>query len=238
MSINCQYNTLKNLLVDQNPDIVTATESWLNKEHYKNEIFPANLGYTVFRRDKLKGKGGGVFILVKTNLLPSEQANLNTNCEIIWIKIEIKGSKPLFLASFYKPHELDTDSILELGKSLDLARNLKGTKLILGDFNLPKLNWDSDHTPHLKVGLNTGPVYDKFLDIIDDHNLVQMVNEGTRNENILDLLTSNYTLVNNVKIIPGISDHDIISTEISSRHTLLEQKPRINLHFVYKGELD
>jgi len=60
------------------------------------------------------------------------------------------------------------NSILELEKLLDLARNLKGTKLILGEFNLPKLNWDSEHIPTLKAGTSPNPIYQKFLDIITD----------------------------------------------------------------------
>ncbi|XP_052788541.1 uncharacterized protein LOC128223297 [Mya arenaria] len=92
--VNCQSIVKKkhefhNLLSDQNPDIVAGTESWLTADHYSSEIFPESLGYTVFRRDRKSGKGGGVFILVKNNLIPSVQPNLNTNCEILWIKLEI-----------------------------------------------------------------------------------------------------------------------------------------------------
>ena len=68
---NCQSVVNKKhesqmLLVDQNPDIVTATESWLNKEHYNNEIFPADFGYTVLRHGRPKGKGGGCLSLLRT----------------------------------------------------------------------------------------------------------------------------------------------------------------------------
>lgn len=64
LCINCQSvvnkkHELHHLIESQNPDIVTATESWLTKEHYNSEIFPADLGYTVFRRDRVKGKGVG-----------------------------------------------------------------------------------------------------------------------------------------------------------------------------------
>jgi len=104
LSINCQsvVNKKHHLIKSQNPDIVTATESWLTKEHFNSDFFPADLGDTVFRRDRLKGKGGGIFILVKNNLLPTEQKNLNTDCEIIWIKIQVSGTKPLYIASYYK----------------------------------------------------------------------------------------------------------------------------------------
>ncbi|WAQ95830.1 hypothetical protein MAR_028520, partial [Mya arenaria] len=216
--VNCQSIVKKkhefhNLLSEQNPDIVAGTESWLTADHYSSEIFPESLGYTVFRRDRKSGKG--------------VQLNLNTNCEILWIKLEITGSKPIYISSFYKPHELDIDSIYELEKSLLLAQKLKGQKIILGDFNLPKLSWDTENNPILQAGYNHA-VYDKFLDILSDFNLTQMVNEYTREGNILDLLLlSNPTLVQSVNIISGISDHDIVSASISARPTSLKQKPRV-----------
>ena len=133
-------------------------------------------------------------------MLPTVQQKLNTNCEIIWIKLEIKGSKPFYISSYYKPNESDINSLLELEKSLDQARKLKGTKVILGDFNLPKLTWDClDHTPSLKPGCNTSTVYDNFTELLDDHDLSQMVSENTRKDNVSDLLLiSNPTLVNNI----------------------------------------
>jgi hypothetical protein len=49
----------------------------------------------------------------------------------------------------------------------------------------------------------------------------------TTHSNILDLfLISNYTLVNKTEIIPGISDHDIITTTVHARPIILKQKPR------------
>ena len=42
----------------------------------------------------------------------------STDCEILWVKLEVKGFKPFYIAPYYKPHENDTKSILELEKSL------------------------------------------------------------------------------------------------------------------------
>ncbi|WAQ95747.1 hypothetical protein MAR_028437, partial [Mya arenaria] len=226
LCINCQSVVnkkleLQNLIYNKNPDIVAGTESWLKRTIIQ-------VSYTALRKDRLKGKGGGVFLLVKNNLVVSEQPKLQTNFEIVWVKLEIKGCKPMYISSYYRPHESDLQSLLELEKSLDIVNKLKGTKLILGDFNFPKLTWDSEHMPHLKPGFSTTTVYDKFLDIINDQNMTQMVSENTRNDNILDLfLTTNLTFVDKVNIIPGISDHDIISTIVNARPNILKQKPRI-----------
>ena len=46
--------------------------------------------------------------------------------------------------------------------------------------------------------------------------LEQMVTSPTRGQNILDLfLTTNPTLVDNVFIIPGLSDHDIVLIQVN-----------------------
>ena len=43
-------------------DIVIRTDPWLTDQHHSSEIFPDD--YKVFRRDRKKRMGGGVFILV------------------------------------------------------------------------------------------------------------------------------------------------------------------------------
>ncbi len=233
MHINCQSIVNKkhefySLLDDHKPDIVVGTESWLNKEHLDSEFFPKSLGYTPFREDRATGKkGGGVFILVRDCFIATKQNQLKTACEILWVKIEIVACKPLYVAAFYRPHETDFDSALELEKSLDLVRSLKGTKWILGDFNYPKFSWDSEHVPTILPGCGNHQIYEHFTNLLDDHCLIQMVTENTRLGNILDLfLTSNITLVDDIQIHAGISDHDIITITSKIKPTTSKQKPR------------
>ena len=238
MYLNCQSIVNKkhefHILIDtHNPDIVIGTESWLTKEHLTSEIFPSSLGYTIFRRDRQKGKGGGVFILVKNKFISSSVESLNTSCEILWVKIHMKAVKPLYVASYYRPNENQLQSIIEFEKSLELTRPLKGTKWIFGDFNTPKLAWDSEHLPSLKS--NSHQTYDKLLEMLDDHNLTQMVNSPTRNNNILDwFLTSNPTLVSNITVQAGISDHNIVIAQARLKPQINKQTPR-TIHLFKKA---
>ena len=74
----------------------------------------------------------------------------------------------------------------------------------------------------------TGPPYESFVEILDNFNLVQIVTEPTRHDNVLDLiLTSNPTQVSKVDCIPGLSDHDIVSVEVAIKPTQAKQKRRI-----------
>ena len=92
----------KSLIQYTKPDIVCGNESWLSKEIKSSEIFPTD-DYQVFRKDRDKD-GGGVFILVKDNLIAIEQEDLSSNCEIIWIKLKLKKAKEILISSFYMPH--------------------------------------------------------------------------------------------------------------------------------------
>ena len=51
-----------------------------------------------------------------------------------------------------------------------------------------------------------------FVDIINDFSLEQQVFEPTRNENVLGLvLTTSPYLIDNIKVVPGMSDHEACS---------------------------
>ena len=52
-------------------------------------------------------RSGGVFVLVVDTLICSEQPQLRSECEITWVKLEVVGTQPLYLAAFYKPKEDD-----------------------------------------------------------------------------------------------------------------------------------
>ena len=54
-----------------------------------------------------------------------------------------------------------------------------------------------------------------------------MVSDPTRGDNILDLfLTSNHTLVKHVDVHPGISDHDLVYSEVFTKPVETRQTPR------------
>ena len=132
---------------------------------------------------------GGIFILVYDSMISSEQPQLKTKCEVIWVKLEITGSCPLLISAYYKHNEDDQESLLKLRTEIIQSKS-KGKVWILGDFNLPKLDWTNE-TPSFKSTCSRTLVYDIFLEILDDFNLVQMTKDSTRHKNVLDLfLTS------------------------------------------------
>ena len=64
--------------------------------------------------------------------------------------------------------------------------------------------------------------------MFDNSSLVQLVQEPTRKANVLDILLTNRSdQVLRVDILPVISDHDIVFSEMDSRSSKQPQKPRM-----------
>lgn len=242
---------LYNLAESLNPDIILGTESWLTPWGSKNgisnsEIFPNGYKLSVARRDRQeipyydhssKIRAGGRFILLKDDIIGTRQIEFETNCEITWMKIEVAGSKAVYVAAYYRPHENDEHSLQELEKSLNLLKAKAETESHIrlgGDFNLPGYNWEENRT---KDSCNNPDLTRRFVDMLDDYNLTQIVSEPTFLENTLDLFLTNIpSLSYSSKVIPGISldGHHAVCIECQILPLRRSQKPRkIYLH--HKG---
>ena len=63
------------------------------KEMFDSEFFPPELGFTVYRRDRIGQKSGGVIILVRSSLSSEEKSEFNSDCENLWVQLNLVGSK-------------------------------------------------------------------------------------------------------------------------------------------------
>ena len=135
--------------IDANkPDIIVGTETWLTAEIHDNDIFPPELGYTVYRRDRIDKRGGGVIILVNSKFIFVLRSESNTNCENLGVQLNLAGAKSVLIGAYYKPHEYDPKSIAsfeEQKKSLALVNQTNSTFWSLGTLIYPKLTGKS-HT--------------------------------------------------------------------------------------------
>ena len=108
---------------------------------------------------------------------------------LLWLKVEVSGNKPLFVDAYYKPDEINEQTLLELNKSLSFVPNRGNITWLLGNFNMPKMDWPR-HSPSPDCKLPT--LYNTFTEILDGHNLQQLVDTPTRGENILDLFCTKF----------------------------------------------
>ena len=147
----------------------------------------------------------------------------HTNCENLWVQLNLAGSKSVLIGAYYKPHESDQASFEELIKSLTLVNQTNSTVWLLRDFNLPKVDWEN-LKPLPDCGHPT--FYRECIEALNDCLLEQTVTSPTRGQNILDLFfTTNPTLVENVSIIPGLSDHDIVLAKVNAKPEISKQVP-------------
>ena len=147
----------------------------------------------------------------------------HTNFENLWVQLNLAGSKSVLIGAYYKPHESDQASFEELIKSLTLVNQTNSTVWLLGDFNLPKIDWEN-LKPLPDCGHPT--FYRECIEALNDCLLEQTVTSPTPGQNILDLFfTTNPTLVENVSIIPGLSDHDIVLAKVNAKPEISKQVP-------------
>ena len=90
--------------------------------------------------------------------------------------------------------------------------------------NFPGYDWENIC---LKPNCNYPTLTYQFVDLLDDFSLTQLVTTPTRGNNTLDLvITNNSRLVTACRVIPGVSDHDAVLTEINIKPLRNKQTPR------------
>ena len=95
--------------------------------------------------------------------------------------------------------------------------------IIMGDFNLPNIDWT--------LGRPTPAPGSKLLQLVVDNNHTQHAHESTKQNNVLDLvMTTKEKIVSSVKIGDKIGDHQTIyfSIETEKESTELE---KLNFNF-------
>ena len=100
-----------------------------------------NTKFCVRKDRNSKARGGGVFIAVSKQYDMTLLPDLETNCEILWAKVQISASKSSTLGCFYRPPDSKISISEELVKSLDLMPKKSNQTIVLGGvFNLPGID--------------------------------------------------------------------------------------------------
>ena len=172
-----------------------------------------------------------------SDLLVAPPDNMNDSGS--WGKIHIQGKKPIFIGSLYRNPSSNTEPLQSLEENLSRMTSGSNSQpfiILGGDFNLPSINWDTNSLPSIPQYGTT--INRKFLDIIENFNLTQVVKEPTREGNILDLLLTTYPdYISNVATIPGMSDHLAVTVEFSIGLKFNKKKPR-KIYLYKKGNIE
>lgn len=192
-----------------NAQVIGVTETWLHSGIYDTEITPP--GFCVIRGDRNHGRGGGVALFLRSDIKYSVIQG-PPEIESVWCKLYFE-SMSVVVGVVYRPPGSSIDQMHALVDFMQ-ARNPCSSNLIcMGDFNLPGLQWSS-----LSVIGHDAPICRELLNFSLSSGLQQVVQEGTRQASILDLVfVSSLLLENNFtcEVIDGISDHKAVLVSIA-----------------------
>ncbi|XP_017478949.1 PREDICTED: uncharacterized protein LOC108368584 [Rhagoletis zephyria] len=189
-----------NFSEQMNYDIFVFVETWLNENFFDGEFFNSNL-FNVFRKDRDAEKtgclrGGGVLIAIKRQLQASLVTLSNGDSLLDQLCVCVNGSTPqdsLYLLASYVPpgssfelYKAHADNIASL-----VLNNVKEHHLcVLGDFNLPNINWSTSISNN--YGLTPNNVNSSqelyFIDNVLSLNLIQINNYFNSLNRLLDLI--------------------------------------------------
>ena len=163
------------LVYGNNLDVVAVTETWLHNGYFDGEILSSFL-YLIFRKDRGGNKrGGGILLAVKTDLLAYKRPDLEPqNSEILLCDLVSPNSfKKITFCLRYRPPNcsLFTDYFECLLANL---RETSGRICIVGDFNMPSINWE------YVIDLSNSTDGIKFFNLINSQFLIQVVREPPR----------------------------------------------------------
>ena len=229
LNIRGLYSKLGNLqyLIDNvsnvSPDVVTLSETWLNRHTPKFEI----PGYKIFQQDREHKKGGGVAVLVKNQLQcrALELPKIIDNVEICGVQINTRKCQ-LGVLSVYRPPNTNATAFQSIFEKIVKTARKNCKDIIIGmDHNLDLLK-SHIHEP-------TNLFVEKMLEL----GLLPVTTRPTR------ITKSTATLIDNIVLdckyrenvesyvaIDNTSDHlpciAVLKNILVNKHTKIKIKSR------------
>ena len=193
-------------------DVIIGGETWPKPDIRDSEFFPP--GYHVYRKDRDDGHGD-VLLGISTSL-GNNKIEIETEGE--FVTANVLGSKhAIIFAAAYRPPWSDQTYKDSVSKTLStLCHKFSNIPIWIGDdMNLPDTELE---TEQLTTNQYTHSICYSFFDTLVNTGLQQIVNFPTRNNNTLDVvLTNSPSFARQCVEMPGLSDHDIVFVETSSR---------------------
>ncbi|KAF2343506.1 Endonuclease/exonuclease/phosphatase [Trinorchestia longiramus] len=196
-------------------DIIAINETWLDLHgrHLPGEV--SIKGYVLHNVDKPShsNRGGGSLIYVKEKLQPQIKTKRATeNSEILHLNIQPHPGPTIKIVLVYRNPTCTAIEDDEFYDCLDIILTTPHETLIMGDFNLPHINWTTrqSQTPGSKLidlmilvmtttdlSINGLEVTDKIGDhqMIDFSLEVQDPNTRTQHKQVLDYKRANFELM-------------------------------------------
>lgn len=121
--------------------------------------------------------GGRVLIATRDHIKAVLHDTPQNESKFIFVNLLFSYNCKITLGVFYRPPSNDPKPLEDLQAVLqELSLN---ELILLGDFNLPEIDWLNNRA------LRQSDIYMLMMDVVQDNFLTQLVNEPTRESNIL-----------------------------------------------------
>ena len=223
---NCRslFNNMANLTTlfsGQKNIIITLSETHIESHsaHDNNSLYEIP-GFSFIKRNRNKGKGGGVAMYIPDNINWNRREDLeNTNIECIWVEIFPQKAKSFLIGCIYRP----PDSSYYLPKNwkdyfsdmLINVNNVEKETILLGDINI---NYKKRTEHRDEKGIIAG------------QGFKQLIKDPTRitadSSSLIDVLVSNKpSTISKTAVIPlSLTDHDCITCVRKLNNTKTPQR--------------
>lgn len=181
-------------------DAIILTETWLRPGILDSEIVDCD-HYLIYRRDRdlsnsIKKDGGGVLVAIKKSIPASRLAHLELpNLEELIITIPLENDT-LFISAIYIPPKSSRDTYTDFYNHLEYitTNNNIGNICVIGDFNLPQLNWQAAEA-NININIDISQPLDEtckqLANTMSFLNAHQYNSHYNCNHKLLDLLICN-----------------------------------------------
>ena len=171
--------------------VIVFTETWLKPSITNSEVLSSS--YTIHRKDR-SSHGGGILIAVNNSFyseivcFPHYVSQYEVEFIAIRMKFELKS---FYITCSYIPPHSEVDIYyhhLEYIKFVSELLTEHDHMIVLGDFNLPNVNWIFDEIESSLHPSSTISWVCDFLDQLSDCGLCQINYFKNPFDNILDLV--------------------------------------------------
>ncbi|KAF8382951.1 hypothetical protein PRIPAC_72093 [Pristionchus pacificus] len=213
-SIRSKSHHLSFLLSSFKYRIISLCETWLDVSDSDALLIGQSPEFLSFRNDRVisdeYGRGGGVALIVHNSLSPalvSSFSSLLFEAITVDLHIDYRNDLPFRKIRIITVYRSPSSPAQSLSSFIAYLTHLLSSDLpciILGDFNLPHIDW---------LGLSS-PSQNDLLDFVSDHHFSQFVPFPTRFNNFLDLVFCDRDIIHNVSPLLPISDHLSVGFEL------------------------
>ena len=203
-SICNKMDELRTTVAGEKPDVLALSETWTN-ENIGDGLIGIDGYELVVRKDRSDtegGRGGGLVVYARRDICAWNVPVDTDFSQCVTIKVKC-GREDFSIHSVYRSPNSNGENDKKL---VEWVAAMNGTNILIGDFNLPDIDWATG---------TSGAKGRDFLTATTERGMEQYVEEPTHiNGNILDLiLCDREGVINTVRMRGrlGKSDHEMIT---------------------------